>query len=551
MFCFQCQETLKNTACLMQGVCGKSDPVANLQDLLIFTAKGISFYNLAFHEAAGSLDEQASLAVYESLFTTITNVNFDGESIRARIRQNLNQISRLKEKIVQSKGSAYLQEIEERAPDCAKFSLAEEQWPEAGHQLTADFQKQDEDLRSFKSLILFGLKGIAAYADHAWLLGFRDEKLDFFVQQTLVQLEKNLQIPELLELTMKTGENAVAVMKMLDRANQQNFGIPEVTEVQTGTRSGYCILVSGHDLLDLKWLLEQTAGSGVDVYTHSEMLPAHSYPGLKKFPHLAGNYGSSWHNQQKDFAQFKGAILMTTNWLQKPLPSYQEPIFTTGLVGWPGIRHIPANGGKVKDFSAVIATALKSGKLEDKPGKKLITGFARDSILARAEKIIEMIRRGKIRKFIVMAGCDGRFKEREYYTEFAAALPADTIILTAGCAKYRYNSLDLGSIDGIERILDAGQCNDSYSLAYVALKLQEAFGLESVADLPVEFNIAWYEQKAVAVFLALLYLGFKRINLGPTLPAFVSPRVAKLLTEKFQIGTISNVAGDLQKMNLI
>jgi hydroxylamine reductase len=407
---------------------------------------------------------------------------------------------------------------------------------------------ENEDIRSLRELLTYGLKGIAAYTDHAYILQKFNDKILHFLQDGLVAtLDDNLKAEDYVGLVMEAGKYAVEAMKLLDEANTSRYGNPEITEVYTGTLKGPAILVSGHDLLDLEEILIQTEGKGINVYTHGEMLPANAYPGLKKYKHLVGNYGTSWFRQQKEFAEFNGAIVMTTNCIQKPLESYKDRIFTTGLVGWPGVKHIPnRTDGKPKDFTPVIEKALELGGLEEKQGKKIVIGFGRNQLAQLADTVVEAVKAGKIKRFVVMAGCDGRIKEREYYTELAKKLPKDHVILTAGCAKYRYNMLELGDIDGIPRVIDAGQCNDSYTLAVTALKLKEVLGLDDINDLPISYDIAWYEQKAVAVLLALLYLGVKHIRLGPVLPAFVSPNVLKVLVENFDIKPIKNVEEDLE-----
>ncbi len=508
MFCYQCQEASQRKGCLIQGVCGKTDKVANLQDKLISLLKEISYYAVEARRN-GKDNEETDVFVIEGLFSTVTNVNFDEERMLSLIDR--------------------AEKIKERAKILAG------NFPAVAAPVGI-LSEENEDLRSLKELIIYGLKGIAAYADHAYVLGKKDKEIFAFVENALAKTLKNLSADELTALVIETGNFGVKTLALLDRANTEAYGNPEITMVYTGLKQGPAILVSGHDLLDLEEILKQTEGKGINVYTHGEMLPANAYPKLKKYKHLVGNYGTSWYNQQKEFEAFNGAIVMTTNCLQRPLDSYKDRIFTTGLVAWHGLKHIAdRKGGKPKDFHPVIEKALRLGGVEEKEGKEIVVGFAHNQVLALADKVVAAIKSGAIKKFVVMAGCDGRHKEREYYTKAAQNLSKDSVILTAGCAKYRYNMLDLGDIGGIPRVLDAGQCNDSYSLVVVALKLVEAFGLKGLNELPVEYDIAWYEQKAVIVLLALLALGIKGIALGPTLPAFVSPNVAKVLVEKFGI----------------
>lgn len=548
MFCFQCQETLKNTGCVKAGICGKSADVASLQDLLIYLLKGISVYGEKARKL-GHSDEEVDIFVAKGLFTTITNVNFDTE----RLVKLIDRAFKVREKIKNIFLNAYREKNGEdfngKLPHPAIWKSDDgiHSYLEKGRNVGVLAEK-DEDIRSLKQLLIYGLKGIAAYVDHAHILGKKDESILAFLQEALEATSReSITVDELVNLVMKAGETGVKTMALLDEANTSRYGDPEPTEVYTGTRAKPAILISGHDLLDLEEILDQTDGKGVDVYTHGEMLPANAYPAFKKYEHFVGNYGTAWFNQQKEFDKFNGAIIMTTNCIQKPKKSYRDRIFTTGLVAWPGVGHISdREHGKLKDFSPVIEKALEQGDLEEIPGKKITIGFARNSLMASAEKIISAVKSGKIKRFVVMAGCDGRHKEREYYTELAKNLPEDTVILTAGCAKYRYNMLDLGNIDGIPRVIDAGQCNDSYSLAYIALQLVKAFEADSINDLPISFDIAWYEQKAVTVLLALLYLGVKGIRLGPTLPAFISPNVLKVLVEKFDIKPIGTVEEDIE-----
>ncbi len=506
MFCFQCQETCKNTGCTLNGMCGKKADTANLQDELIQTLKMLAL--------ARKHDKELGLFTVQSLFMTITNANFDDARIRG-------QIAQAKEML----GNANVQ-----AP-------------------LGVLSCENEDIRSLRELLTYGVKGIAAYADHAAVLGKEDETIYEFVLKALAATAVDLKAEDLTALVLECGQTAVKTMALLDAANTGAYGHPEVTKVKTGAGSRPGILISGHDLRDLKDLLEQTKDAGIDVYTHSEMLPAHSYPEFKKYSHLFGNYGNAWHRQNVEFASFNGPILMTTNCITPVQESYKNRIFTTGMAGYPGVPHIPDRpAGGVKDFSAIIALAKTCPPPTELEKGEITGGFAHNQVLALADKVIEAVQSGAVKRFVVMAGCDGRHKTREYFTQVAEALPKDTIILTAGCAKYRYNKLNLGDIGGIPRVLDAGQCNDSYSLAVIALKLKEVFGLKDVNQLPLSFDIAWYEQKAVAVLLALLALGFKGIRLGPTLPAFLSPGVAKVLVEKFDIKPVSEAAPDVAAM---
>lgn len=547
MFCYQCSETMKGTGCTVRGVCGKEPEAASLQDLLIWLLKGVSFWGNGARKL-GVRSEEVDLFVAEGLFTTITNVNFDPLSLGKKIEHTLKIRDRaealFRKAFADKNGKDYTGTV----PEAASWKLAggidvyEMKGSEVGVMET-----KDPDIRSLRELLVYGLKGIAAYADHAYILKHADDSVLAFLQEALAAtLDDSLSVNDYVNLVMKAGEHAVKAMALLDGANTSTYGNPEVTSVFTGKLEGPGILVSGHDLLDLEELLKQTEGKGINIYTHGEMLPANAYPGLKKYRHLVGNYGTSWYNQQKEFEEFRGPIVMTTNCIQKPVDTYKDRIFTTGLVGWPDVSHIPNRTGKQpKDFSPVIEKALEIGDIGIKHGKHIVVGLAHDQLSKVADKIIDAVRSGKIKKFVVMAGCDGHAKERQYYTELASALPGNTVILTAGCAKYRYNMLELGDIGGIPRIVDAGQCNDSYSLAVTALKLKEAFGLEDINDLPIEYDIAWYEQKAVAVLLALLYLGVKGIRLGPVLPAFVSPNVLKVLVDNFNIRPITNVKEDL------
>jgi len=493
MFCYQCQETAKNQGCTIAGVCGKKSETANLQDLLIYVLRGISIYGEKAQEM-GELDKKVGLFIAQSLFTTITNANFDNDRVGVLSQKN-------------------------------------------------------EDVRSLRELLIIGLKGLAAYADHAAILGFEDEKIYAFIMEALVSTTKDLSVDEMVAMVMKAGETAVTTMALLDKANTETYGNPEISKVNIGVRNNPGILISGHDLKDMEELLKQTEGTGIDIYTHGEMLPANYYPAFKKYEHFVGNYGNAWWQQNKEFESFNGPILMTTNCITPVKDAYKERIFTTGMTGYPGIKHIAdRKDGKAKDFSELIELAKKcEAPIEIETGE-IVGGFAHNQVLALADKVVDAVKSGAIKRFIVMAGCDGRHKTRSYYTEVAEELPNDAVILTAGCAKYRYNKLDLGDIGGIPRVLDAGQCNDSYSLAVIALKLKEVFGLNDINELPISFDIAWYEQKAVAVLLALLFLGVKGIRLGPTLPAFLSPNVIKVLVENFDIKPIGEVKADVAAM---
>ncbi len=538
MFCYQCQETARGIGCTVQGVCGKNSEISGIQDLLIYVTKGLSAVTTQLRKEGKSIKKDINHIVTLNLFTTITNANFDPEALTARITYTL----ATKEEL--------LAQVEDKTtlPEAALWNSDESQYEEkiASHEVGV-FYTENEDVRSLRELITYGLKGIAAYSKHANVLLHDDEDLDTFIQDTLAKtLDDSVSVDDLVTLTLKTGEYGVQCMALLDKANTDTYGHPEITKVEIGVRSNPGILVSGHDLRDMEMLLEQTEGTGVDVYTHSEMLPAQYYPAFKKYDHFAGNYGNAWWKQKEEFASFNGPILMTTNCIVPVADSYQDRIWTTGSAGYPGVKHISGDIGETKDFSAIIeqAKALES-PTEIETGT-IVGGFAHNQVFELADRIVDAVKTGAIRKFVVMAGCDGRMKSRNYYTEFAEALPEDVVILTAGCAKYRYNKLGLGDINGIPRVLDAGQCNASYSLALIALKLQEIFELESVNDLPLVFNIAWYEQKAVIVLLALLYLGVKNIHLGPTLPAFLSPNVANVLVEQFGIAPIGTVEEDIE-----
>lgn len=535
MFCYQCQETAGCKGCTMSGVCGKKPDVAAMQDLLVYVTKGISAVTTALRQEGKQVSAEINHLITLNLFTTITNANFDKESIEARIRATLTEKDVLLAQIADPSG----------LPEAAKWN-GSGNWEEKAATVGV-LSTENEDIRSLRELITYGLKGLSAYSKHANVLLKDDEEVDAFLQRALAAtLDDNLSVEELIALTMETGKHGVSGMALLDKANTEAYGNPEITKVNIGVGTNPGILVSGHDLRDLEMLLEQTQGTGVDVYTHSEMLPAHYYPAFKKYPNFIGNYGNAWWKQKEEFESFNGPILMTTNCIVPPKDSYKDRLYTTGAAGYPGCTHIPGEIGEQKDFSVIIEHAKRCAAPTEIETGELIGGFAHAQVLALADQVVDAVKSGAIKKFVVMAGCDGRAKSREYYTEFAKALPKDAVILTAGCAKYKYNKLPLGDINGIPRILDAGQCNDSYSLAVIALKLKEVFGLDDINDLPIAYNIAWYEQKAVIVLLALLYLGVKNIHLGPTLPAFLSPNVAKVLVENFGIAGISTVEEDLK-----
>lgn len=535
MFCYQCQETAGCKGCTMSGVCGKKPDVAAMQDLLVYVTKGISAVTTALRQEGKQVSAEINHLITLNLFTTITNANFDKESIEARIRATLTEKDVLLAQIAEPSG----------LPEAAKWN-GSGNWEEKAATVGV-LSTENEDIRSLRELITYGLKGLSAYSKHANVLLKDDEEVDAFLQRALAAtLDDNLSVEELIALTMETGKHGVSGMALLDKANTEAYGNPEITKVNIGVGTNPGILVSGHDLRDLEMLLEQTQGTGVDVYTHSEMLPAHYYPAFKKYPNFIGNYGNAWWKQKEEFESFNGPILMTTNCIVPPKDSYKDRLYTTGAAGYPGCTHIPGEIGEQKDFSAIIEHAKRCAAPTETETGELIGGFAHAQVLALADQVVDAVKSGAIKKFVVMAGCDGRAKSREYYTEFAKALPKDAVILTAGCAKYKYNKLPLGDINGIPRVLDAGQCNDSYSLAVIALKLKEVFGLDDINDLPIAYNIAWYEQKAVIVLLALLYLGVKNIHLGPTLPAFLSPNVTKVLVENFGIAGISTVEEDLK-----
>ena len=537
MFCYQCQETAGCKGCTRVGVCGKTPDVAAMQDLLVYVTKGLSAVTTALRKEEKSASAQVNHLITLNLFTTITNANFDKEAIVSRIRATLDT---KKELLGQLSDTANL-------PEAALWDGSGD-W-EAKARTVGVLSTENEDIRSLRELITYGLKGLSAYSKHANALLQDDGEVDAFLQRALAAtLDDSLSADDLVALTLETGKYGVSGMALLDKANTTAYGNPEITKVNIGVGKNPGILVSGHDLRDLEMLLQQTQGTGVDVYTHSEMLPAHYYPAFKKYPNFVGNYGNAWWKQKEEFESFRGPILMTTNCIVPPKDSYKDRLYTTGAAGYPGCRHIPGGIGEEKDFSAIIEHAKRCAPPEQIEQGEIVGGFAHAQVLALADKVVEAVKSGAIRKFVVMAGCDGRAKSREYYTEFAKALPHDTVILTAGCAKYKYNKLPLGDIGGIPRVLDAGQCNDSYSLAVIALKLKEVFGLDDINDLPIVYNIAWYEQKAVIVLLALLYLGVKNIHLGPTLPAFLSPNVAKVLVENFGIAGIGSVEEDLAQL---
>ncbi len=545
MFCYQCQETARNLGCTVRGVCGKSETLANLFDLLIFGLKGLAYASVHLQEK-GRYYPEDSFFVMGALFKTITNTNWDEDSIRDTIEQTLALRDKRKKELCDLMGGKC-----DTCPEAVTFQLKREEYDEFAKKVGV-LKTENEDIRSLRETIIYGLKGICAYGEHSAVLGYQDDEVNKFVMEALAAtLDDNLTVDQLIQLVLKTGENAVKIMAKLDEANTKTYGSPEPTKVKLGVNNNPGILVSGHDLKDLEELLQQTEGKGVDVYTHGEMLPAHYYPAFKQYKHFIGNYGGSWWHQLEEFESFNGAILMTTNCLV-PLRkenTYLDRLFTTGMVNYPNAVHIPEReDGKAKDFTPIIERALKCQPPKEIETGEIIGGFAHDTVLGLADKIIEAVKSGAIKRFVVMAGCDGRMPSRKYFTEVAEKLPKDAVILTAGCAKYRYIKLPLGDINGIPRVLDAGQCNDSYSLAVIALKLKEAFGLDDVNKLPLSFDIAWYEQKAVAVLLALLYLGFKNIRLGPTLPGFLSPNVANVLTETFGLHRTTDADSDIAAM---
>lgn len=540
MFCFQCQETAGCTGCTKFGVCGKSPELANMQDLLIYVTKGLSEVTTNLRKEGKKIDKEINHFITLNLFMTITNANFDNEVFYSRVKETL----RIKKELILKLDN---KENLSKVALWEAFSN-EEMDKKSKSDEVGVLATKNEDIRSLRELITYGLKGLSAYSKHANALGYDNQEIDAFMQETLAKLlDDSLSIEELITLTLETGKVGVNGMALLDTANTETYGNPEITKVNIGVGKNPGILVSGHDLKDIEQLLIQTEGTGIDVYTHSEMLPAHYYPNLKKYKHLVGNYGNAWWKQREEFESFNGPILMTTNCIVPPKnESYKTRMYTTGAAGFEGCIHIEADENGVKDFTEIIEHAKKCKAPTEIEQGEIIGGFAHAQVLALADKFVEAVKTGAIKKFFVMAGCDGRAKSRNYYTDFAKALPNDTVILTAGCAKYKYNKLELGDINGIPRVLDAGQCNDSYSLALIALKLKEVFELEDINELPIAFNIAWYEQKAVIVLLSLLYLGVKNIHLGPTLPAFLSPNVAKVLVENFGIGGITNVEDDIK-----
>ena len=536
MFCWQCQETAGGKGCTICGVCGKKPEVAAMQDLLVYVTKGLGAVATRLRTEGKNVSQNINHRITQNLFVTITNANFDREAIIRAVEETL----KVKSELLSQLGNA------SDLPEAARWSGCRNEFDAKAAEVGVQATK-DEDIRSLRELIIYGLKGLAAYLKHANALLQDDEAIDAFIQSALAKtLDNSLDAAALTALALDTGKYGVQGMALLDKANTSAYGNPEITEVELGVRNRPGILISGHDLRDLEMLLEQSADQGIDIYTHSEMLPAHYYPAFKKYPHFAGNYGNAWWKQKDEFEKFHGPILMTTNCVVPPAESYKGRLWTTGTVGVPDCRHIPGAYGEVKDFSGIIAQAKTCPPPEELETGKIVGGFAHEQVFAFADKVVAAVKSGAIRKFVVMAGCDGRMKSREYYAEFASKLPKDVVILTAGCAKYKYNKLPLGDIGGIPRVLDAGQCNDSYSLALIALKLKEVFGLDDINKLPLAFNIAWYEQKAVIVLLALLYLGVKNIHLGPTLPAFLSPNVAKVLVESFGIAGIGTVDDDIK-----
>lgn len=543
MFCYQCQETAGCSGCTRVGVCGKQPDVAAMQDLLVYVTKGISAVTTTLRQEGVEIQPAVNHMITLNLFTTITNANFSKEAIIARIQETLSEKDLLLSKLNTLTSTDTL-------PEAALWNGSENEFA-AKAATVGILSTENEDIRSLRELITYGLKGLSAYSKHANVLLEDNEEIDAFMQRALTAtLDDSLSADDLIALTLETGKYGVDGMALLDNANTSTYGNPEITKVNIGVGTRPGILVSGHDLRDLEMLLKQTQGSGVDVYTHSEMLPAHYYPAFKKYPNFVGNYGNAWWKQKEEFESFHGPILMTTNCIVPPKDSYKDRLYTTGAAGYPGCKHISGEIGEEKDFSAIIEQAKHCAAPEEIERGEIIGGFAHNQVLALADDIVTAVKSGAIRKFVVMAGCDGRMKSRNYYTDFAKALPKDTVILTAGCAKYKYNKLNLGDIGGIPRVLDAGQCNDSYSLAVIALKLKEVFGLEDINELPIIYNISWYEQKAVIVLLALLYLGVKNIHLGPTLPAFLSPNVAKVLVDNFGIAGIGSVEKDLKLFGL-
>ena len=539
MFCYQCQETMGNTGCVMRGVCGKSSELANIQDLLVWITKGISEITTRLRQEGKEVDKVINQLVSGNLFMTITNANFDQQAFEERIGESLE----LKEELL-----SRLDNKNDLSEAAKWYEDDRELWEEKSRKVGV-LDTEDEDIRSLRELISYGVKGLSAYSKHANVLLEDDEEVDGFIQEALAKtLDDSLGLDDLVALTLRTGDYGVKGMALLDRANRGSYGNPEISEVNIGVGKNPGILISGHDLRDLEMLLEQSKGSGVDIYTHSEMLPAHYYPKFKEYDNFFGNYGNAWWQQREEFESFNGPILMTTNCIVPLKDSYKDRIYTTGAAGYPGVEHIPGEIGEEKDFRKIIEEAKKCKAPEEIETGKIVGGFAHNQVFELADKIVDAVKTGAIKKFVVMAGCDGRHKERNYYRDFAKALPEDSVILTAGCAKYKYNKLGLGDIGGIPRVLDAGQCNDSYSLALIALKLQEVFELEDINELPIVYNIAWYEQKAVIVLLALLALGVKNIHLGPSLPAFLSPNVTRLLVENFGIAGIGSVEEDIEAL---
>lgn len=536
MFCYQCQETANCSGCTLSGVCGKTPDTAVMQDLLVYVSKLLSTVTTQLRKENKVIDKEINHLITLNLFTTITNANFDKKVIEDRVTETLKVKEELLSKVIDK----------ETLPKEVFWNGNKDEYESKGKAVGV-LSTKDEDVRSLRELITYGLKGLSAYSKHANVLMSDNEELDAFLQSALAKtLDDSLSVEELINLTLETGKYGVDGMAMLDKANTSTYGNPEITKVNIGVKNRPGILVSGHDLKDLEMLLKQSKNSGVDIYTHSEMLPAHYYPHFKKYSHFVGNYGNAWWKQKEEFESFNGPILMTTNCIVPPKKSYIDRIFTTGATGYPGVNHINGGIGEEKDFSEIIELAKKCSPPTEIEQGEIIGGFAHNQVLSLADKIVDAVKSGDIKKFVVMAGCDGRAKSRNYYTDFAQALPKDTVILTAGCAKYKYNKLNLGDINGIPRVLDAGQCNDSYSLAVIALKLKEVFGLDDINQLPIIYNISWYEQKAVIVLLALLYLGVKNIHLGPTLPAFLSENVAKVLVDNFGISGIGTVEDDIE-----
>ncbi|MHB9922044.1 hydroxylamine reductase [Clostridium botulinum] len=564
MFCYQCQEAAGGRGCTVKGVCGKTEDIAKTQDLIIYVVKGIAIYSSQAREM-GLNTSEADKFIVESLFSTITNANFDAKALNSRVQKGLKIRQSLKDDIIKAAGSYNSKENkswtskflsvleikndkdEKEIHDAAIWAANNPEDFKKKAETVGVLATENEDIRSLRELLTYGLKGMAAYLEHANNLGYDEDSIHAFMEKALVAtLDDTLSADELTALVLECGKYGVDVMALLDKANTSTYGNPEITKVNIGVRNNPGILISGHDLKDMEELLKQTEGTGVDVYTHSEMLPANYYPAFKKYKHFVGNYGNAWWKQNEEFEAFNGPILMTTNCIVTPKASYKDRMYTTGVTGFEGVKHInPSKDGK-KDFSEIIEHAKRCASPKEIEKGEIIGGFAHNQVLALAPQVVDAVKTGAIKRFFVMAGCDGRMKSRNYYTDFAKALPKDTVILTAGCAKYKYNKLDLGDINGIPRVLDAGQCNDSYSLAVIALKLKEVFELEDINELPISYNIAWYEQKAVIVLLALLHLGVKNIHLGPTLPAFLSPNVAKILVENFGIGTISSVDEDIK-----